>query len=100
MAGIRGSEQAPRIYGAEEFQLAIQFQEDPEKPGRRALYGLLIGDEPDAFEVQIWQDDALVAHTPVDAHGNFSISGLQPGGYAMKLIRPKLAIRLDDLSIE
>ena len=99
MAGIRGVERAPLIYDAQEYQLAIQFQEDAGKPGRRALYGLLIGDEPDAFEVQLWRENTLVAHTAVDAYGNFSISGLQPGDYDMKLVRPQLAIQLDDLGV-
>jgi hypothetical protein len=40
-----------------------------------------------------------VAHAAVDASGNFSIEGLQPGDYDMKLIRPSLSIRLDDLTI-
>jgi anti-sigma factor ChrR (cupin superfamily) len=100
MAGIRGADAGPMIYEADDYQLAIEYHEDPEKPGRRVLYGLLIGDEdPSAFEVQLWREEELVAHAAVDASGNFSIEGLQPGDYDMKLIRPSLSIRLDDLTI-
>ena len=100
MAGIRGSDNGPMIYGAEDYQLAIEFLEDPEKPGRRVLYGLLVGDEePSSFEVQLWREQALVAHARVDQYGNFSINDLQPGDYDMRLIRPSLSIRLDDLSV-
>jgi hypothetical protein len=100
MAAMRGKENRPQIYDAGDYQLSLEFQEDPANPGRRALFGLLIGDdEPASFEVQIWLDDVLVAHVPVDDFGNFSISGLQPANYEMKLIRPQLAIHLNDVSI-
>ena len=100
LAGVRGSETGPMIYGAEDYQLAIEFLEDPDKPGKRVLFGLLIGDDdPSAFEVELWREKSLVAHAAVDPYGNFSISDLQPGAYDMRLVRPRLAIRLDALSV-
>jgi len=99
MAGVRGNEAAPQIYQAGEYQLALQLQEDPEKPDKRALYGLLIGDNPGAFEVQLWQAEEVVAHAQVDEYGNFTITEISPGNYSMRLIRPQLSIQLDDVGL-
>jgi hypothetical protein len=100
LAAIRGPSNGPQIYEAGDYQLSLEFIEDPEHMGRRALFGLLLGDDaPDTFEIQLWQQDVLIQHTPVDAYGNFSIDNLPPGAYEMKLIRPKLIIHLNNLTL-
>ena len=99
MAGIRGAETAPQIYQAGEYQLALQLQADPEKTGKRALYGLLIGEQPGTFEVQLWHNDEVVSHAQIDEYGNFTITNIEPGNYSMKLIRPQLSIQLEDVGL-
>jgi len=98
MAAMRGKENRPQIYDAGDYQLSLEFQEDPENPGRRALFGLLIGDDaPMSFEIQLWQGDTLVTHAPVDEFGNFSIKDLMNESYDLKLVKPELEIRLEAL---
>ncbi len=100
LAGVRGGEAGPMIYSAGEYQLAIEFLDDPNRPGKRILFGLLIGDEdPTAFEVELWQGESLIDRAEVDRYGNFNITDLPPGAYDMRLIRPQLAIQLTDLSL-
>jgi len=100
MAAMRGKENRPQIYDAGDYQLSLEFQEDPENPGRRALFGLLIGDDaPMSFEIQLWQGDTLVTHAPVDEFGNFSIKDLMNESYDLKLVKPELEIRLDALRL-
>ncbi len=100
MAAMRGEQNKPRIYEAEDYQLTIEIQEDPENPGRQALFGLLIGeDAPASFEIQLWQGANLITQEPVDEYGNFSISNLVKENYDLKLIKPELEIRLEALQL-
>jgi len=100
MAVMRGEQHKPRIYEAEDYQLTIEIQEDPENPGRRALFGLLIGDDaPASFEIQLWQGDTLITQAPVDEYGNFSVTNLMNENYDLKLIKPALEIRLEMLRL-
>lgn len=100
MAAMRGEQHKPRIYEAEDYQLTIEIQEDPENPGRQALFGLLIGEEaPTSFEIQLWQDDTLITQAPVDEYGNFNIANLMKDNYDLKLIKPELEIRLEALQL-
>ena len=100
LAAMRGEQNKPRIYEADDYQLTLDIQEDPENPGRRALFGLLIGDDaPMSFEIQLWQGDTLITHAPVDEFGNFSIKDLMNESYNLKLVKPELEIRLDALRL-
>ncbi len=100
MAAMRGEEHKPQIYEAGDYQLTIEVLDDPINPGRRALFGLLIGEEaPALFEIQLWQGDHLVTYAPVDEYGNFSISDLMNESYDLKLIKPELEIRLEALRL-
>ena len=100
MAAMRGKQNKPLIYEAENYQLTIEIQEDPKNRGRQALYGLLVGDDdPTSFEIQLWQGPNLIAQTDVDEYGNFSIANLMKESYDLKLIKPELEIRLEALQL-
>jgi len=88
------------IFDAGELQVTLEFYEDPEHLGQRQLVGLLVGeDKPERFQVQLWQEEGLVAEATVDELGNFVIDNLSPGHYNLKLLHPKLEIQLNDLEI-
>jgi len=100
LAAMRGQVDGPQIYTAGDYQLSLELIPDPENQGRRALIGLLLGDNaPETFEIQLWQQDALITHTRIDPHGNFSINKLPPGNYELKLIRPQLIIHLNNVTL-
>jgi hypothetical protein len=98
-AGIRGAADEPRIFQAEDIQIAIEIQDDIEQPGRRAVLGLLTGsDDLNSFEVELWQEGNLINTVPIGNTGNFILPHLPAGGYQLLIRGPKVEIYVVDLA--
>ena len=98
--GVRGEEREPFSYEADEIQVVVDIQEDPDQPGRKTATGLVIGvDEPRELEVHLWRDDQHLAVASVDETSNFFIPNLDPGGYELILSGPELEFHIQDLAV-
>lgn len=100
VAAIRGADEGPRIYEAGDIQLSIDVQPDPHQPSHRSLFGLLLGPQSAGFRAHLWQQGTHLISVPVDAAGNFEISGLPPGSYELILEGPDAEVHVQDLNAE
>lgn len=98
-AGVRGEEDEPYLYQANDVQIAIDVQDDAERPDRKVILGLVIGAEPGGLEAHLWRADQRVAVIPVDELGNFVIPNLAPGSYELILSGPEAEIHIQDLQV-
>ena len=98
-AGVRGEEQAPALYEAEEMQVAIEIEDDIEVPGRKVILGLVIGAEPPGGEALLWQTGQPVAAAPVDELGNFVIPGIAAGIYDLIVTGPQIEMHIEKLEV-
>lgn len=99
-SGIRGEEGEPIIYEADEVQVVVEIQEDPDQPGHKTVLGLVVGvDDPHEVEVHLWRDDQRVATGPMDETSNFVIPNLAPGHYELILSGPEVEIHIQDLEV-
>lgn len=97
-AGIRGAEAGPYLYQAEDTQIAIEVQDDAQQPGRKAILGLAMGQEPSGLAF-LWGAERRIAVVPVDDLGNFVIPGLIPGSYELILSGPAMEIHIQELQV-
>jgi hypothetical protein len=98
-AGVRGEEGEPYLYQADDVQIAIEVQDDAERPDRKVILGLVMGTEPDKVKAHLWQADQRVAVAPVDELGNFVIPDLVAGRYELILSGPEIEIHIQDLQV-
>ena len=99
-AGVRGEEQEPLLYQAEDVQVMLEIQEDADRPDHRTLLGLVVGlPTPQEFAAHLWASEQLLATTPVDELGNFVLSNLIRGRYELMLSGPRTGIHIQDLDI-
>jgi hypothetical protein len=98
-AGLRGAEAGPALYEADEFQVAIEVQDDAQAPNHKAILGLTLGPGPSGGLAFLWQAQQRVAVVPVDDLGNFVIPGLSPGSYELILSGPELEIHIQELPV-
>ena len=96
---VRGNEDGPLIYEAGECQLTLEIQDDPQKPGQKSVIGLVLGIDPTAWQVHLWQNDKLLDAVPVDTLGNFTLDNLSPGGYKLTVSGPAAEIHVPDLLV-
>lgn len=99
LAGVRGGEREPFLYEAGAIQISLDVQEDGKRPGRRTILGLVLDDEADGWQADLWQEGERVAETEVDDLGNFVLSGLEPGGYDLIIGRADVEIHLQNLEL-
>jgi len=79
---LRGNEaNAPAIYMADDIQVSLEVQPDPEHLGRSMIIGLVIGPETPQWQATLWQTNVLVASTDIDDAGAFALSDLASGEY-------------------
>lgn len=97
-AGLRGEEEAC-VYTAGDIQIAIEVQDDAERPGRKTLLGLVIGAEPVGMQVHLWQDERRIVTVPVDELGNFVIPDLAPGVYELIVGGPEVEVHVQALQV-
>jgi len=96
---LRGEVEEPLMYEAGEYQLNLEIQDDPAKPGHRAILGLVVGVEELAFQAQLWQNGRRLQETTVDELGNFVFAGVQPGTYDLILSRLTAEIHVQAFTV-
>ncbi len=96
---VRGGDSGPLMFEAGDAQLSLEVQEDPEHPGRKAILGLVLGIETETVEAQLIQKEMMVTAVSLDPIGNFTISNLQQGEYALVLSGPTIEIHVPSLEI-
>jgi hypothetical protein len=99
VVGVRGADEGPRIYEADDVQLSIEVQPDPDRPTRRGLFGLVLSAEPEKFRAHLWQQGTHITSVPVDGVGNFVISGLEPDSYELILDGPGVEVHVQDVAV-
>jgi hypothetical protein len=98
-AGVRGEGGEPYLYQTDDVQIAIEVQDDAERPGRKAILGLVIGVEPSGLKTHLWQAEQRVAVVSVDELGNFVIPNLAPGRYELILSGPEVEVHIQELQV-
>ena len=96
---VRGADDGPSIYAADDVQVAVEIQDDAERPGRKAILGLVIGAKSDGLKAHLWRVEQPVAIVPVDELGNFVFPNLPRGDYELILSGPEVEIRIQKLEI-
>lgn len=82
---VRGDEDTSLLFEAEEWQIAIEIQDDVEQPGTKTLLGMVIGDLSSEWQAQLWQGDQKIATCVIDAVGNFRFTQLGSKTYVLIL---------------
>lgn len=98
-AGIRGGEEGPHLYEADDVQVAVEIQDDAERQDRKALLGLVTGIDTRELKAHLWQAEQLVTTVSVDDLGNFVVSNLVSGNYELILSGPEVEIHIQALEI-
>jgi anti-sigma factor RsiW len=98
-ASVRGEGEEPYVYQAGDVQIAIDVQDDAERPGRKVILGLVIGTEAGVVKAHLWQADQRVAAVPADELGNFCIPNLASGTYELILSGPDVEIHVPELQV-
>ena len=98
-AGVRGEEEGPLLYHADDAQIALEVQDDAGQRDRKLLLGLVTGLETRQLEAHLWRGDEPIITVPVDELGNFVIAGLVPGRYELILSGPAVEIHIQDLDV-
>ena len=98
-AGLRGEESGPRLYQADDAQVAIEIQDDPMRGDRKILLGLITGMDTGELVAHLWLADRRVGEVPVDELGNLVISNLAPGSYELILSGPEVEVHIRDLDV-
>jgi anti-sigma factor RsiW len=97
--GVRGSDEGPARYEAEDVEIIASPQPNAEEPDRLTLHCLVAGIDPAGWTAHLWQSGALVAVASIDEVGNFSVSGLAPGSCELVLAGPDREIYIEELTL-
>jgi len=97
--GVRGDQEGPLVYQADEVQVIIEVQDDSEQPGHKFLVGLVTGMDAPYLQACLWRFDQPVATTAVDDLGNFIFLNLAPGSYVLTLSSPDAEIHIPALEL-
>lgn len=87
------------MYEAGEYQLNIEIQDDPAKPGHKTILGLLIGADELSFQVQLWQNGRHLQTATIDELGNFFFAAVLPGTYDLILNRLTTEIHVQAFTV-
>jgi len=98
-AGVRGDQEGPFVYQADEVQVIIEVQDDSEQPGCRFLVGLVTGMDALDLKARLWRVDQPIAAASVDDLGNFVMLNLVPGTYLLTLSNPDVEIHIPALKV-
>ncbi len=97
---LRGEEQGPYLYQADDVQIAVEVQDDAEQQGHKVLLGLIVGVDSHELKARLWQAKQRIAATaPVDNLGNFIIPSLAPGSYDLIFSGPEVEVHIQGLEI-
>jgi hypothetical protein len=98
-AGVRGEQDGPFVYQADDVQVVLEIQDDAEQPDRKTILGLLTGTDPQGMQVSLWKDDVLVTQASVDDLGNFVIPQLLAGSYELIVSGLDVEIHIQALAL-
>lgn len=96
---LRGDAAEPLMYEAGDYQLNLEIQDDPAKPGHKAILGLVMGMGDEAFQAQLWLDGHCRQTTAVDNLGNFIFAAISPGQYDLILNRLTAEIHVQSVTV-
>lgn len=96
---LRGQDDDPLLYEAGDYQLTLEVQDDPVKPGCKVILGLVMGAEETQFQVHLWQDGVRIQEADLDELGNFVLAEVPPGVYDLILSRLTAEIHLQSLAV-
>lgn len=96
---VRGEEQGLYLYQANGIQVFVEVQDDAEQRGHKVVLGVVTGMDDRELMARLSQAERRVATAPVDDLGNFTISNLAPGSYALILASPEVEVHIQDLEI-
>jgi hypothetical protein len=97
--GLRGEAESPLMFEAGSYQLTLEIQDDPAKPGFRTILGLVIGGADRLQQVELWQDGRSIQTTTLDELGNFVFAGVQPGHYDLILSQLAAEIHVEAFTV-
>jgi hypothetical protein len=98
-AGVRGDQEGPFVYQADEVQVIVEVQDDSEQPGRKFLVGLVTGMDALDLKARLWRVDQPIATASVDDLGNFVMLNLIPDTYVLTLSSPDVEIHIPALKV-
>lgn len=98
-AGLRGADDGPLTYQAGDAQVILDILDDEQQPGRKAIFGLVLGLADTAATIHLWRDQQPVGRTAVDSLGNFVIADLPPGQYELFVTGESDEIHIQDLTV-
>jgi hypothetical protein len=100
LQGVRGGASRSLIYEAEGILITLDFQADPERQESMTLIGLVSAPEPIPFDARLHKAGVFISSTPVDEFGNFKLSPILSGTYALILSSPAVEIQIEELIAE
>lgn len=95
--GIRGEQDGLLVYETGGWQITIDIQKDMSQPGQMSIFGLIAGGEFGEGQVNIWQEEEIIAQTSIDLLGNFAFSGLALGKYTLSFVLNSVKIQVNDV---
>lgn len=98
-ASVRGREEGPLLYEAEDVQISLEIEDDPRKPGRRTVLGLVLGAGAAGWRAELRQGDLPLEISRVDELGNFVLAEISPATYDLILRGPNVEIHLKELQL-
>lgn len=99
LAGVRGGEDGPLVYTADDVQVSLEVQDDAAAANRRAILGLVLGVDAEGWGVYLWRDEEEVAGAAVDELGNFMLGDLEPDTYRLLLHGEQVLIHIPELIV-
>lgn len=97
---LRGTVGDQLIYQADDVQIVIDIQRDPEDQNLRVIYGLVLGlEEEQPVAITLRRDELPIADTALDEIGNFSFDGLAKGEYQVLLKSEAVEVEINELKI-
>lgn len=99
LSGLRGVASDQLLYQAGELQISLQSERDPQQPDGRVLLGALWGGDTEGWIAHLWQDQQLIAATPVDDLGSFRFDHLTPATYAIILADFEQKIQISPVEV-
>ncbi len=98
-SGLRGSDAGPSQYKVDDFEITIDIQPAPEKPGERTLFGLVLGEIKPGDFVTLVHESGEVSSERLDSLGNFVLTGLSPGKVDLIVQGADFEIHIPDLEV-
>lgn len=96
---VRGTDEGPRLYRVEGFQVAVETQEDAAAPEHYTLLVLVTGAGFETLEARLNREGLPVARMRVDDLGNLIFNALTPGEYDLVLRGADVEIQVPQIPV-